>query len=140
MWLKKDFPCVKQNFKISLMSLPPGVSLMIMSCYTEKDVTDVGKITKELAIKQRNYSGGANLITWPLWKQKVFSLLAEDEVREIWNTRIYHAVAVLKMERAYKKKCRWHLETKSRSWLTARRGTGTSVLKWQETEFSQQPK
>lgn len=45
------------------MTLPPGVSLMIMSCYIEKDVTDVGKITKVLAIKQRNYSGGAILIT-----------------------------------------------------------------------------
>lgn len=35
------------------MTLPPGVSPMIMSCYIEKDVADVGKITKESTIKQK---------------------------------------------------------------------------------------
>lgn len=48
---------------MSLMILPAGVSPTIMSCYIEKNVADVGKITKELTIKQRNYSDAANLIT-----------------------------------------------------------------------------
>lgn len=144
--------CGRQHFKMILKIPGSCCTYSFSQLFNQQlvqrllgmDFASIIQIVNQLILKQRDYLGGANLITWVFKGKDFFLAVAEEEVRETgsgWLGRKQpskHPCGELPIDHVARN-CQWAQKLKAAPRSQLKGKMKTSVLQKQGNEFYQHP-